>query len=215
MWVTVVSSSVGFGRLGEWFGTGAYSLRPDIVCLAKGLTSGYFPMSASMVSRRIWSGLESESEKAGTFMHGYTYSGHPVGSAVAMANLDVMERESLVENAARAGRYLLDSLRALVGEHPYVGDIRGAGLMIGVESVSDRGTHRGFGPRPISTSHRCSPYRAGRCTHARPGLAAVNSFSPPLSISHREIDEQWSVTHALSMLRRPSCARSRTPERLS
>jgi len=179
----------GFGRLGEWFGTGTYSLRPDIVSLAKGLTSGYFPMSASMVSPRIWSVLESQSEKAGTFMHGYTYSGHPVGSAVAIANLAVMERENLVENAARAGRYLLDSLRALVGEHPYVGDIRGAGLMVGVEFVADRGTRRGFGPgqspHRIVAAHSA---RAGVLTRALP-FAAVNAFSPPLSISHREIDE--------------------------
>jgi L-2,4-diaminobutyrate transaminase len=179
----------GFGRLGEWFGTGAYSLRPDIVSLAKGLTSGYFPMSASVVSQRIWSVLESESDKAGTFMHGYTYSGHPVGSAVAMANLDVMERENLVENAARTGRYLLDSLRVLVGEHPYVGDIRGAGLMVGIEFVADRGTHRGFGP--AQSPHRivaAHSARAGVLTRALP-FAAVNSFSPPLSITNRDIDD--------------------------
>jgi L-2,4-diaminobutyrate transaminase len=179
----------GFGRLGEWFGTGAYSLRPDIVSLAKGLTSGYFPMSASIVSQRIWSVLESESQKTGTFMHGYTYSGHPVGSAVAMANLEVIERENLVENAARAGRYLLDSLRDRIGKHPYIGDIRGAGLMVGVEFVADRGNRRGFGPG--QSPHRIvAAYsaRAGVLTRALP-FAAVNSFSPPLSISNSEIDE--------------------------
>jgi len=178
----------GFGRLGEWFGTGAYGLRPDIVSLAKGLTSGYFPMSASLISQRIWSVLESGSEQAGAFMHGYTYSGHPVGSAVAMANLDVIERENLVMKAASAGRYLVDSLRERIGNHPYVGDIRGAGLMVGVEFVADRATRRGFGrgqaPHRIVAGHSA---RAGVLTRALP-FASVNSFSPPLSITRDEID---------------------------
>ena len=123
----------GFGRLGSWFGSGAHALRPDIVSLAKGLTSAYFPMSASLISERVWSVLAATSAEAGAFMHGFTYSGHPVGCAVALANLALIEREGLVENAARLGPTLLDALKARVGDHPYVGVVRGQGLMAGVE----------------------------------------------------------------------------------
>jgi L-2,4-diaminobutyrate transaminase len=179
----------GFGRTGHWFASGAYALRPDIVSLAKGLTSAYFPMSASLISERIWSVLKQTSPDVGTFMHGFTYSGHPVGSAVAMANLDVMEREELVDNAARLGPYLLDGLRNRIGDHPYVGDIRGLGLMVGVEFMADRIKHRPFAKR--MTPHRIVAQHAketGVLTRALP-FGHVNSFSPPLSITADEIDQ--------------------------
>ncbi len=178
----------GFGRTGHWFGTGAYQLRPDIVSLAKGLTSAYFPLSASIVSQRMWSVFEAASPTVGTFMHGFTYSGHPVGCAVALANLDLMEREGLVENAARMGPYLLDALQTRLGDNPYVGDIRGIGLMVGVEFVADRATRKPFeahqAPHRIVARHAKN---AGVLTRALP-FGHVNSFSPPLSITAAEID---------------------------
>lgn len=178
----------GFGRLGHWFGTGALDLRPDIVSLAKGLTSAYFPMSATVISDRIWEALKEASLREGTFMHGFTYSGHPVGSAVAMANLDVMERENLISQAGLNGTYLLDGLRTRLSENPYIGDIRGLGLMAGVEFVADRSNGRAF---PADTApHRLVAKHAteqGVLTRALPFLA-VNSFSPPLSISRDQID---------------------------
>ena len=101
----------GFGRTGQWFATGLYGLKPDIVTLAKGITSAYFPVSASVISKKIWDVLESASPEYGPVMHGFTYSGHPVGGAIGLANLDIMEREGLIENAARVGPYLLGQLR--------------------------------------------------------------------------------------------------------
>ncbi|PLL12899.1 aspartate aminotransferase family protein [Tabrizicola sp. TH137] len=178
----------GFGRTGHWFGTGAFALRPDIVSLAKGITSGYFPMSASLVGDRIWRVLEDASPRMGAVMHGFTYSGHPVGAAVAMANLDVMERDGLVDCAAANGPYLLQGLRDRLGDHPFVGDIRGRGLMCAVEFVADRADGRAFGAS--QAPHRLVSKAAlaeGVLTRALPFVPA-NAFAPPLPISRAEID---------------------------
>lgn len=179
----------GFGRTGAWFGTGKYGLKPDIVSLAKGLTSAYFPMSATLVSDRIWRVLEETSAEMGAFMHGFTYSGHPVGCAVALANLDILEGERMVETARPRGERLLDRLRARIGDHPFVGDIRGSGLMVGVEFVADRHSKRAFPPATVP--HRLVAKRAlerGILARGLPYLP-VNSFSPPLCIGEAEIDE--------------------------
>lgn len=179
----------GFGRTGQWFGTGTYGLRPDIVSLAKGLTSAYFPMSASMISDRIWQVLADTSDATGAFMHGFTYSGHPVGSAIALANLDLIEREGLVDNAARLAPRLLAALRDRIGDNPFVGDIRGVGLMAGVEFVADRATRKPFrdgtAPHRIVSRHAAAQ---GVLARALPFLP-VNAFSPPLSITAADIDE--------------------------
>jgi L-2,4-diaminobutyrate transaminase len=179
----------GFGRTGAWFATGLYGLRPDIVTLAKGVTSAYFPLSASLVCDEIWSVLREASPKYGPVMHGFTYSGHPVGGAVAMANLDIIEREELVENSARMGAYLRDQLRARVGDNPYIGDIRGKGLMVGVEFVADRQTRRFFDSQ--TQPHRIvarNAFDEGLLVRAL-GFTETVSFSPPLSIAASDIDQ--------------------------
>jgi L-2,4-diaminobutyrate transaminase len=182
----------GFGRTGAWFATGPYALKPDMVTLAKGITSAYFPLSASLVSEEMWSVLREASPKYGPVMHGFTYSGHPVGGAVAMANLDIIEREGLVENAAAMGPRLREALRARVGDNPYVGDIRGRGLMVGVEFVADRGTRRFFEPQ--QAPHRIvarNAFDEGLLVRAL-GFTETISFSPPLGITEGEIDEAVS-----------------------
>jgi len=108
----------GFGRTGSWFATGLFDLKPDIVTLAKGITSAYFPLSASVISEDIWAVLRDASPEFGPLMHGFTYSGHPVGGAVGLANLDIMEREGLVENSAAMGAYLRDRLRDELADNP-------------------------------------------------------------------------------------------------
>ena len=116
-------------------------------------------------------------------------SGHPVGGAVGLANLDIIERENLVENSARMGAYLLDRLRRRVGDNPFVGEVRGAGLMVAVEFVADRKTRRFFDPE--AEAHRIVARRAreqGVLLRALPGGEIV-AFSPPLCISESEIDE--------------------------
>ncbi len=183
----------GFGRTGQWFATGLYDLEPDIVTLAKGITSAYFPLSASVVGERIWKVLEQASPEYGPIMHGFTYSGHPVGGAIGLANLDIMEGEGLVDNAARVGAYLLEQLRDTIGEHPYVGDLRGEGLMIAVEFTADRATRRPFaaGTNP----HRVVSAKALELDlMVRPlPFIEVVSFSPPLCMTEADCDEAVEV----------------------
>ncbi|MGH7140371.1 MAG: aspartate aminotransferase family protein, partial [Pirellulales bacterium] len=132
----------GFGRSGEWFALGRYGIEPDIMSFAKGITSGYFPLGGIGVSDRIAAAIDSAPEDR-TWMHAFTYSGHPVGCAVALANLDIIEREGLVARAGALGRRLLAGLRTL-SSHPHVGDVRGLGLMCAVELVADKATKAEF-----------------------------------------------------------------------
>ena len=117
----------GFGRTGHWFATGGMKLKPDIVTLAKGITSAYFPVSASVISEKIWNVLKDASPEFGPVMHGFTYSGHPVGGALGLVNIDIMEREGLVQQSAEVGGYLQKLLADRVGGHPHVGEVRGHG----------------------------------------------------------------------------------------
>ncbi|WP_051888104.1 aspartate aminotransferase family protein [Caballeronia sordidicola] len=123
----------GFGRTGSWFAGPGLEMKPDLITVAKGLTSGYFPMSACLVSDAICEVLYNEKEADGFFGHGFTTSGHPVGAAVALANIDIIDKEGLLENSTRIGSYLLSSLREELDGVEFVSDIRGKGLMIGVE----------------------------------------------------------------------------------
>ena len=179
----------GFGRLGSWFATGHYDLKPDIVTLAKGLSSAYFPISASVIGDEIWNVLEAASEEHGPVMHGYTYSGHPVGGAISLKNIEIIERENLVQNSAEVGEYFLKSLQNAAGDNPYVGEIRGEGLMIGVEYVADREARKLFDPS--LAAHRVV---AGKCLaeglvcRALPFIE-VTSFSPPLIFTKANADE--------------------------
>ena len=179
----------GFGRTGEWFATGLYGLKPDIVSLAKGITSAYFPLSASVIAERVWNVLRDASPEMGPVMHGFTYSGHPVGGAVALANLDIMENEGLIENSAAMGVYFRDRLRERFGDHPYVGEIRGQGLMLAVELVADRATKRFFDhDKWVHRAIQKKAFDEGVMVRALP-YAEVISFSPPLCITRAEIDE--------------------------
>ncbi|MFB2553861.1 aminotransferase [Ensifer soli] len=183
----------GFGRTGAWFGTGLYRLKPDLVTLAKGLTSAYFPMSASVISQRMWDVFEKASPDYGPVMHGFTYSGHPVGAAIAMANLDIIETEGLVENAADTGAYLLAGLKERLKDHPHVGEVRGRGLMIGVEFSADRETRRPFDA--ADAVHRIVAAKAqenGLMIRALPFIEVV-SFSPALSITKADCDEAIDI----------------------
>jgi L-2,4-diaminobutyrate transaminase len=179
----------GFGRLGHWFATGGMKLKPDIVTLAKGVTSAYFPLSASVISEKIWDVLAQASPEMGPVMHGFTYSGHPVGGALGLVNIGIIEREGLVEQSATVGAYFLDALKQRVGDHPLVGDIRGAGQMMAVEFVADKAARRFFDPKTVP--HRVVAAKAmerGVLTRALPYIE-VTSFSPPLSMTKSEADE--------------------------
>lgn len=134
----------GYGRTGNWFAAQTYGITPDTITTAKALTSGYQPLSALIVGDRV---AETMTAKGGEFFHGYTYSGHPVACAVALANLAIIEREGLVERVREdTGPYFAKALAEAVGDHPLVGETRSVGLMAAIEIVRDKGTRERFQP---------------------------------------------------------------------
>ena len=181
----------GFGRLGEWFGSDVLDVRPDLMTVAKGITSGYVPLSACMVGDRVWSVLSDPS--AGQFQHGYTYSGHPLAAAVAMANLDVIEGEDLVARAGRQGETLRSALTEAFADHPIVGEVRGMGLVAAVEFVADRDPMTRLDPAlkvGARVTRECLD--RGVITRALPAADTI-SFSPPFVVSDDEIDTMVTV----------------------
>jgi len=127
--------TTGFGRTGKLFASAEWNPAPDILCLGKAISSGYLPLSATLATEAIYERFNGAGNQ---FEHGCTASGHPVCAAVGLANIDIMLREKLSENAARIGRYLKSKLVELMGKRPLIGDVRGRGLMVGVELVKDR-----------------------------------------------------------------------------
>ena len=179
----------GFGRTGDWFGSQVFDIQPDIMTIAKGLTSGYIPMSGSIVSDQIWETLLAGSEKLGAFAHGYTYSGHPIAAAAGLANLDIMEREDLPGRAASVGSYFQEKLRSTFSEHPLVGEVRGIALVAAIELVRNRATKE-----PFDLGLNVAPRLANHCKQEGLICRALTtsnaiSFSPPLVISEAECDE--------------------------
>jgi putrescine aminotransferase len=174
----------GFGRTGNWFGSGTFDIAPDIMTLAKGITSGYLPLSAVMVGDEIADVLFRE---GGEFAHGFTYSGHPVACAVALANIEIMEREGLVEKVRKeTGPYFQARLRELA-QHPLVGEVRGVGLLGGIEMVADKASRRPFddpGKAGLICREACF---ANNVISRSVGDSMV--LSPPLVIAKDEIDE--------------------------
>ncbi len=177
----------GFGRLGTYWGSQMFNVEPDLITAAKGVTSGYFPMSLCLLSPKFWQVIESGSAKAGLFGHGYTYSGHPIGAAAALATLKILDDEKVVARVAELGPYLQRQMRAAVGDHPLVGEVRGVGFMSGIELVRDRATKTPF-PRDALVGRRLLKILFGRGLISR-ALGDTMVFAPPLIIERREIDE--------------------------
>lgn len=178
----------GFGRLGSWFGSTEMGIKPDLVTMAKGITSGYFPLSAVAISSTVWEPIRAISKADGAVAHGFTYSGHPVGAAVALAAIDLMEQEGLVENSRTMGPYLLNQLRDAVSSHPNVAEVRGRGLMIAVEFMKDPASRLAFpADVPAHKLVQAAALAEGLMVRALP-LGQVTSLSPSLSISRPEID---------------------------
>jgi adenosylmethionine-8-amino-7-oxononanoate aminotransferase len=178
----------GFGRLGSPFGSDLYDLAPDFMTLAKAITSAYFPVSAAVVSDRIWEVLEAASAEHGPVSHGHTTSLHPVGAAAALANLDIFEREGLLERAAEMGPGFQRALREAVGDHPLVGEVRGQGMIAGVELVSNRASRRSFPPEQ-KTGLRLHELALEEGVICRAVAGDSLAFCPPLVISEDELAE--------------------------
>jgi len=183
-----------FGRTGQYFGSHTFGLKPDLITIAKGVSSGYLPLSGVIVGERVWQVLEQGSDQLGPIGHGWTYSAHPLCAAAANANLDIVEREDLTRNAAEVGGYLNGQLREALGEHPMVGEVRGIGLLAALEFVADRAARTPFEP-----ALKVGPRVSAACLER--GLIAralphgdILGFAPPLVAGTAEVDEIVRVT---------------------
>jgi len=202
--ILLISDEVicGFGRLGRWFGFQHFGIKPDIVSMAKGLSSGYLPISATAVSASI---VDTLKQKGGEFVHGYTYSGHPTAAAVALKNLQIMADERLVERVAEdLGAYFAAALRRIAA-HPLIGEARSLGLIGALEIVSRKGTNQRFGGK----EGNAGPVVRDACIRNGLMVRAIRDtivMCPPLVITHAEIDRladiiERSLTEAESKLR--------------
>lgn len=172
----------GFGRTGEWFGSDFYGLKPDMMTIAKGLTSGYIPMGGLIVRDEVVAVLN----EGGDFNHGFTYSGHPVAAAVALENIRILREEKIVEKVhAETAPYLQKRLREL-NDHPLVGEVRGVGMLGAIELVQDKATRKRYEGRGVGMICRQFCFDNGLIMRA---VGDTMIISPPLVISKDEIDE--------------------------
>jgi len=185
----------GFGRLGTMFGSAHYGIEADIITIAKGLTSAYAPLSGSIISDRVWQVLERGTDENGAIGHGWTYSAHPIGAAAGVANLRLIDDLGLVRNAGETGAYLTQAMRDALGEHPNVGEIRGAGMLAAVELVEDRDARRFFDPaRKVGIQIAAAMLAdSGVIARAMP-QGDIIGFAPPLCLTRAEADTIVAAT---------------------
>ena len=178
----------GFGRLGTMFGSDHYGMRPDLITIAKGLTSAYAPLSGVIVSDKVWSVLVDGSDKLGPIGHGWTYSAHPICAAAGVANLELIDSLDLVRNAGETGAYFRKSLSDAVGAHANVGDVRGDGLLAAVEFVEDRDDRKFFEPsKKVGPQVAAALLERGVIGRAMP-QGDILGFAPPLCLTREEAD---------------------------
>lgn len=177
----------GFGRVGDWFGSSALGMVPDVMTCAKAITSGYAPLGAVMVRPEIADAfLGAEGDK---FMHGVTFGGHPASCAAALANLDILEREGLNERSREMGDYLQRELHAAVGNNPHVGEIRGMGLCVAIELVRDQATRAALDEPELMAWLSDQFKRRGLICRADDRLEPVIQLAPPLNIPREDVDQ--------------------------
>jgi taurine-pyruvate aminotransferase len=180
----------GFGRTGEPFGFMNYGVKPDVITMAKGITSGYLPLSATAVKREIYEGFKG-SEEYDYFRHVNTFGGNPAACALAVKNLEIMENENLFARSKTMGAYLKKGLLDALRDHPLVGDIRGKGLLVGVEMVKDR-----HSKVPLNVEYlnqviagcKQSGVLIGKNGATVAGYNNILSMAPPLTIKKEEVD---------------------------
>ncbi|HCU90854.1 MAG TPA: hypothetical protein DGR97_12965 [Gammaproteobacteria bacterium] len=184
----------GFGRLGQPWGSQALGIEPDLVTIAKGLTSGYAPLSASLISEKVWSVIEAHGSEILQFSHGQTYSGHPISTAAAHANLDIMENESLFDRAAETGIYMQRRLREEFADHPHVGEVRGLGLIGAIDIVKDREDRSTFDP-DLKLPLRLFRGILDKGVIARAAGVSGIAMCPPYVVEPAEIDTIIGAIH--------------------
>jgi adenosylmethionine-8-amino-7-oxononanoate aminotransferase len=176
----------GFGRTGKRFALEHWNLTPDMLSLAKGISSGYVPLGACIISDDIYRDLVDKAPPGMPFPHGFTYNGHPVACVAALKNLDIMEQERLIEQAAEVGAYFQERLRAC-RDRPLVGDVRGLGLIAGVELVRDQTTKEQFAPAGRAGALLAElAFERGLICRA---IGDTIAFAPPLCMTRRQVDD--------------------------
>ncbi len=179
----------GFGRLGSMFGSTHYGIEPDIITIAKGLTSAYAPLSGSIVGDKVWKVLEQGTDENGPIGHGWTYSAHPIGAAAGVANLKLIDELNLVQNAGETGAYLNKVMAEAVGGHANVGDVRGEGMLCAVELVKDRDSRTFFDAADkVGPSIAAALLDQGIIARAMP-QGDIIGFAPPFCLTRDEADE--------------------------
>ena len=192
--VLVINDEVitGFGRLGTWFAIDQFGSDPDLVTMAKGLSSGYLPLGAVGAREHVFEAFLSTPLEGKQFMSGATFQGHPLCSAAGLANLGIVEREHLVERCAELGPYLQEGLRTLL-KHPIVGDVRGLGLVAGVEYVQDKATREWF-PKSVGAAAKVFAQAFERGVYLRTlADGHVQAIAPPFVVTKEQIDEIVTV----------------------
>lgn len=178
----------GFGRLGSMFGSDHYGIKPDLITIAKGLTSAYAPLSGVIVSEKVWKILEKGSDTLGAIGHGWTYSSHPLCTAAAIANLELVDSLGLVENAKETGAYFKQALTDALAGHRIVGEVRGEGLAAAVEFVADKDDRVFFDPAlKVGPRIYAATLARGVITRALP-QGDILGFAPPLCLTRDEAD---------------------------
>jgi len=186
--ILMISDEVitGFGRTGDWSGARHWGVKPDMMSMAKGITSGYFPVGAALVSDKVAEVFENDTTGEGAIFHGYTYSAHPVGSAAVVATVNETLRLDTKTNAAARGQQLYEGVQKLAQKHDIIGDVRGGhGLMMGIELVSDATNKTPMDGAMMKKIHQTA-YENGAMV--RLGMHNI-LMSPPLVISPAEIDQ--------------------------
>lgn len=186
--VLLISDEIvtGFGRSGSMFGCRGWGVKPDIMCLAKGISSGYVPLGATAVNERIESAFKKNKDFTGAIMHGYTYAGHPVACAAAIASLKIVTEENLPANAAARGAYLLEQLKPFQQRYRAVGEVRGKGLMIALDLVKDRATRESIDPTDGYANAVAAATRKAGALVRPVGTKII--LSPPLVIGREQVD---------------------------
>jgi len=179
----------GFGRTGNMFGSQTYKLQPDIMTMAKALSSAYLPISAVMINEKVYKALRDNSGKIGTFGHGYTYSGHPVSAAVAVETLKIYEERDILSQVRRVAPMLQDGVRRFA-DHPLVGEVRGIGLIAGVELVRNKATKEAFDPAlGVGAQAARIAQEHGMLTRS---VGDTFPFCPPLIINEAQISDMMT-----------------------
>ncbi|MCW9043850.1 MAG: aspartate aminotransferase family protein [Pseudopelagicola sp.] len=185
----------GFGRLGSMFGSEHYGIEPDIITIAKGLTSAYAPLSGSIVGDKMWKVLEQGTDENGPIGHGWTYSAHPIGAAAGVANLKLLDEMNLVSNAGEVGAYLNKAMTEALGDHTNVGDVRGEGMLCAVEFVKDKDSRTFF-----DAADKIGPQVSEKLLEQDKVIARampqgdILGFAPPFCLSREEADRVVAAT---------------------